>query len=357
MIEPMACSRMPKCSVRPYWWPGKAFEPRSSGRKLGSPSIVVLLLSARSAEPPHSSGSTGARALSTSPLALRVATPFSLASKLGSACAQPSGRRRDCMPLVQGHALGVRGGPGVVARLPRRVARPAALDDDAGVLQDVVGHGEGRVGVEAQDRLGGGDLVGAERAAVGLAGALLVRCRPADDRAQRDERRALGLGAGRLERRGERLDVLVVGAVLGHEADALHVPAVRLVARGDVLGEGDRGVVLDRDAVVVPDQDEVAQALGAGERRGLGADALLQVAVGADRPDRVVERRLAGGGVGVEQPALAAGGHRHADGVADALAERARWWSRRPGCGATSGWPGVSEPHWRRWARSSSVRP
>ena len=30
-----------------------------------------------------------------------------------------------------------------------------------------------------------------------------------------------------------------------------------------------------------------------------------------------------GGGVGVEQPALAAGGHRHADRVADALAERA----------------------------------
>ncbi len=52
-------------------------------------------------------------------------------------------------------------------------------------------------------------------------------------------------------------------------------------------------------------------------------DALLDVAVGDDRVDEVVERRLARRGVGVEQAALAARGHRHADGVAEALAERA----------------------------------
>src|SRR5690606_21346523 len=42
-----------------------------------------------------------------------------------------------------------------------------------------------------------------------------------------------------------------------------------------------------------------------------------------EAPDHVVEGRLAGGGVRVEEPALAAGGHRHADRVADALAEGA----------------------------------
>ena len=83
------------------------------------------------------------------------------------------------------------------------------------------------------------------------------------------------------------------------------------------------GVVLDRDLVVVVDQDQVAQLLGAGERRRLAADALLEVAVGGERPDGVVEQALALGGVRVEQAALAAGGHRHADGVADALAQRA----------------------------------
>ena len=40
---------------------------RSVGRKLGSPSGVVLLDSARSAEPPQSSGNLGAIALSTFP--------------------------------------------------------------------------------------------------------------------------------------------------------------------------------------------------------------------------------------------------------------------------------------------------
>ena len=61
-----------------------------------------------------------------------------------------------------------------------------------------------------------------------------------------------------------------------------------------------------------------------GERGSLVSDALLDVAVGDDRVDEVVERRLARCGVGVEQAALAARGHRHADSVAEALAERPR---------------------------------
>ncbi len=56
--------------------------------------MVVLLLSARSADPPHSSGSTGASADRTLPLALRVAMPFGSGSKLGSALDQFSGSCR-----------------------------------------------------------------------------------------------------------------------------------------------------------------------------------------------------------------------------------------------------------------------
>jgi hypothetical protein len=61
--------------------------------KDGSPFIVVLLDSARSAEPPHSSGSTGARLLSTSLEALRVAIEAP-GSKTGSASVQPLGSSR-----------------------------------------------------------------------------------------------------------------------------------------------------------------------------------------------------------------------------------------------------------------------
>src|SRR6476646_1492711 len=97
-IAPIACSRMPKCSVRPYGPPDHILVWYSAGMKLGSPSIVVLLLSARSAEPPHSSGSTGASLVSTSPDALRVDTAFGLDRKstgqVGSASVQPLGRVR-----------------------------------------------------------------------------------------------------------------------------------------------------------------------------------------------------------------------------------------------------------------------
>ena len=148
------------------------------------------------------------------------------------------------------------------------------------------------------------------------AGVLLVGRGPADDRLQHDDRGAAGLRLGGGERGVDRGEVLAV-------VDVLDVPAVGLVALADVLGEGDVRVVLDGDPVVVVDEDEVAQLLGAGQRGGLAADALLQVAVGGERPDGVVEQALALGGVGVEQAALAAGGHGHADGVADALAQRA----------------------------------
>ena len=97
-IAPIACSRMPKCRVRPYGPPGHILVWWTDGTKLGSPSIVVLLLSARSAEPPHSSGSTGASLVSTSPEALRVETAFALPSfsvgQVGSAFVHPSGSVR-----------------------------------------------------------------------------------------------------------------------------------------------------------------------------------------------------------------------------------------------------------------------
>jgi hypothetical protein len=59
--------------------------------------MVVLLDSARSAEPPQSSGTFSAIALITCPLALRVATPLGSAAKVGRSSAQPCGRLRVCI--------------------------------------------------------------------------------------------------------------------------------------------------------------------------------------------------------------------------------------------------------------------
>jgi hypothetical protein len=60
-----------------------------------------------------------------------------------------------------------------------------------------------------------------------------------------------------------------------------------------------------------------------GQRGGLVADALFDVTVGAEHVHVMVERAGAGRGVRVEQAALAAGGHGHADRHRDALAQRA----------------------------------
>src|SRR6185437_1490931 len=89
-----------------------------------------------------------------------------------------------------------------------------------------------------------------------------------------------------------------------------------------ILGLGDVRVVLDRDVVVVVDDDHAAELLVPGQRGGLVADAFLDVAVRADHVDVVVERAGAGGRVRVQQAAFAALGHGHSDRVGDALAQR-----------------------------------
>ena len=141
---------------------------------------------------------------------------------------------------------------------------------------------------------------------------LLVRGARGDVRADDDQRRLVR----HVARVRERLLDAVEADVL---AEVLHVPAVRLVAGGDVLGEGDRGVALDRDVVVVPERDQAAEAEVTGERGGLGRDALLQVAVGRDHVRVVIDDLVAVAVVALGQHALA---ERHADRRRDALAER-----------------------------------
>jgi hypothetical protein len=100
------------------------------------------------------------------------------------------------------------------------------------------------------------------------------------------------------------------------------MPAIGLVPFSDVLAERDVGVVLDRDVILVVDHHQIAQLLMAGQRRRLRGEALLQVSVGGDHPDGVIEQALADGRLRVEQATLAAAGHRHPDGAGQTLPER-----------------------------------
>ena len=96
----------------------------------------------------------------------------------------------------------------------------------------------------------------------------LVRGPVADQRRHLDHRRLVRHGLGRLDRLADRVEV---GVAVG---DVLRVPAERVKARRDVLGERDVGVAVDGDLVVVVEDDELAEAPVAGEGGGLGGDAL-----------------------------------------------------------------------------------
>ncbi len=188
---------------------------------------------------------------------------------------------------------------------------PGALLHHVERLVDPVGHEEGLGRVPAHDLLGQGDLVVAEGRAVGLAGPRLAGRRVADHRLDTDQRGTfvdLLRGVDRCLQSNQ-----VVRVVHG-----LHVPAVGLEALVDVLPiETQRRRPVEGDVVVVVQVDDPAEPKLPGQRRGLRRDALHEVAVGDDRVDAVVHDF---GAVALAQESL---GHRHADAVGEALAQRA----------------------------------
>ena len=105
-------------------------------------------------------------------------------------------------------------------------------------------------------------------------------------------------------------------AIVGDLAEVLDMPAVRLEAHANVVAIRERGVAIDGDVVVVVDADQVAEALVAGERRGLVADAFHEAAVASDHERAVMHH------VVTETAAQVALGERHADRVRETLSER-----------------------------------
>ncbi len=135
----------------------------------------------------------------------------------------------------------------------------------------------------------------------------------ADERAGDDELRlAVVLLLGAAEGLLHGIEIVAV-----HDGD---VPADRLVDLRRVFALGELGHGVERDVVGIVNQDEVVEGVVRRERDRLTRHAFLEAAVARECDDVVVENRVVRRVV-FRRGHLAA--EREADGVADALAERA----------------------------------
>ena len=243
--------------------------------------------------------------------ALRVA--MGLSGREGRDVRIPTGGQLAAEPPLQLLRL-VRpgGGERLVAPLPLGLQRRAPLAALPPFGERVLGHEERLQRGPAERLLGEPDLLLAQRRAVRLGGVHLVGASVGDVGPDHDERGPAGLRLGRADGRVERVEVVPVRHVL-------HLPAVGPVAGADVLVEGQRGVALDGDVIVVVEADQLAEPQVAGERRRLVRGALHHVAVAGDEPRVVVHRPVP---ARVEHRRQVRLRDREPDGVADPLAQR-----------------------------------
>ena len=279
--------------------------------RAGARPTVVLFEPARSAEPPISRpGASAAMRPSAVPECLRVASALpSRPSTSLSTKSAGTARVRTASQLFAASACAPRQAASFASSVfALRALRRRAL---RAVAAHRVGHEEGR-------RLAGCRASAWWRAATsapngppctfdwpahGLPWPIVVRSASSA---------GLPGGVRRRERAVERGHVLAV--------ERLDVPALRAEARRHVLAEGPRGRAVDGHLVVVVEHDQVVELPVAGERGALVGDAFHQVAVARDHEDAVLARPFA---AAAEARARRPGRERHADGVAEALPERA----------------------------------
>ena len=138
-------------------------------------------------------------------------------------------------------------------------------------------------------------------------GAGLGRRAKRDHRAAGDQARPVAV-MGALDRVGDRVGVVAV--------DPLGGPAMRAEPLDLVVGHREAGRPVDRDRVVVVKHDQLVEAQMPGDRQRLVADPLHQAAIAAKDVGVVIDD------VAAELRRQHALGERHADRIAEPLAER-----------------------------------
>ncbi len=215
-------------------------------------------------------------------------------------------------PFELGRQLWLRSAIAVEAVLPVGLSLGPLRGRAAPVLERFLRDVKVLVRVPAVELLGQANLILTERRAVCLDRVLLVRAAVADVRPADDQGGLVGhvLGAVRSLHQVVRRDLLT---------DVDHLPAVGLIACGNVLGEDQRRRARQLDLVVVVEDDQLAEAEVPGKRGGLGRDAFLNVPIGGDDPGEVVDDVMP---VDIEPRGQHALSQRQADGHREPLTQR-----------------------------------
>ena len=227
--------------------------------------------------------------------------------------------RRPVARHVAGHAALELGG---ILRVLRRIGRPRVLPLFFGRRAflalvprgvDVVGNGEAGLIGPADLLTRGGDFVVAQGRAVHTRSALLVGRTPADHRLAADKSRSAGLLLGGVDRGLDLFRVVTVDV-------ANHLPAIGLEAARRIVGEPVAHLAVDGDAVVIIEDNQLAQTERTGQRAGFVGDPFHETAVADETPGVVIDQR---GVVVIEAIGERRFRQRHANGIRKALAERA----------------------------------
>ncbi len=145
--------------------------------------------------------------------------------------------------------------------------------------QNVTGNDEG-FGIPAQFASCRGNLVRAQGRAVGGRRSRLAGRPESDDGAAGDETWTVAV-EGPFKSLGDRLAIMAI--------HAFHRPVQGPETRQGVVGDGERGRPVDRDAVVVEQHDQAVEREVTGQRGGLVADSLHQAAIAGNDPGAVVD--------------------------------------------------------------------
>lgn len=144
---------------------------------------------------------------------------------------------------------------------------------------DLLGNDEALLGVEAESLLQLLNIISLEGSTVDTVGALELGAET-NGRFELDEGRLVLDLLGLLD--GGRDLFKVVITILDGEG----VPAVGLIALENIFGEGDIGVAVDGDMVVIPDGNQVTELEMASEGAGLARHSLLETTV-AQKADKI----------------------------------------------------------------------